>query len=421
MRLANQMRKTERGLRRFTKRGRIGVVVILALALFCASGLHAETGVRWVDAWCAPPDSAGPSFSAQTVRQVIRTSIGGSSVRVRLSNLFGTAPVTIGPVHVAARASGSATRSGTDRAVTFGGKPTVTIAKGAEVLSDPIAFPVAAFGEIAVSMYLPGHTGSSTVHTWAMQTTYITLTGDATAATIFPPGEVASSRFFLTDVEVAAGSAARTIVAVGDSITDGYGSTLNQNARWPDSLAARLRADPAFASIAVVNAGIGGNRILNDGVGPSTLSRFDRDVLNKAGVRWILLLVGINDIGDAGAPSTPKDDVSAQQIIDAMKSLVARAHDRGIKIVGATLTPYGGVDWPYHSPAGEAKRRAVNSWIRAGGTFDGFVDFEQAVRDPKFQDRMLPANDSGDHLHPSDAGYTAMAGSIDLRLFSSDN
>lgn len=222
-------------------------------------------------------------------------------------------------------------------------------------------------------------------------------------------------------MEVAADSTARTIVAVGDSITDGYGSTLNQNARWPDSLAARLQADPDFASIAVVNAGISGNRILNDGKGPNALSRFDRDVLGKAGVHWILLLEGINDIGVAGAPPTTKDDVSAQQIIDAMKALIARAHKRGIKIVRATLTPYGGMDWPYHSEAGDAKRRAINAWIRAGRAFDGFVDFEQAVRDPKLPDRMLPANDCGDHIHPSDAGYKAMAGSIDLHLFSHDN
>jgi lysophospholipase L1-like esterase len=418
MRRANIMRIAEWSLGTFLKRGRFEVTVGLVLAVFCITSVHAATDVRWVDAWGAPPDSAGPPFSAQTVRQVIRTTVSGSSVRVRLSNLFGIAPVTIGPVHVAVRASGAAIRPGTDHQVTFGGKPNVTIAKGAEALSDPIPFPVIALEELSVSLYLPGHTENSTVHALAMQTAYITLTGDATAATIFPPSEVASSRFFLTDLEVAADSSARTIVVAGDSITDGVGSTLDQNARWPDSLAARLQADPAFASIAVVNSGISGNRILNDGAGPNALSRFDRDALGKAGVHWILLLEGINDIGVAGAPPTAKDDVSAQQIIDAMKALIARAHEKGIKIVGATLTPYGGVDWPYHSKAGEAKRRAINEWIRAGGAFDGFVDFEQAVRDPKIPDRMLAANDCGDHLHPSDVGYKAMAASIDLRLFA---
>ena len=418
MRLAN-LRRTELGLRA-CKRGRLELVVNLALAGFCASAVHAATSVRWVDAWSAPADSAGPSFNAQTVRQVIRTTVGGSSIRMRLSNLFGTAPVTIGPVHVAARASGSGIRAGTDCAVTFGGKLIVTIAKGAEALSDPVSFPVTALEELSVSLYLPGHTDKSTVHALALQTAYITVAGDATAAAIFPPSEVASSRFFLTDVEVAEESAARTIVAVGDSITDGYGSTLNQNARWTDWLAARLQTDPAFASIAVINAGISGNRLLNDDTGPSTLSRFDRDALSKSGVHWILLLEGTNDIGVAGAPPTAKDDVSAQQIIDAMKALIARAHEKGIKILGATLTPYGGVDWPYHSEAGEAKRRAINAWIRAGGAFDGFVDFDQAVRDPKLPEHLLAANDSGDHLHPNDVGYKAMAESIDLSLFARD-
>ena len=352
------------------------------------------------------------------VRQIIRTSLGGSGVRIRLSNLFGTAPLKIGPVHVAAHANGSAIQPQTDHAVTFGGKPTVTIAKGADALSDPVTFSVSALEELAVSLYLPVRTGASTVHGAGDQTAFITPTGDATVAMMFPAGETTSNRFFLTDVEVAASAAACAIVAVGDSITDGGRSTQDHNARWPDALAARLQADPAFRSIAVVNAGISGNRILNDGFGPSALARFDRDALSKPRVRWILLLEGINDIGVADAPVSPDDDVAAQQIIDGMKTLIVRAHEKGIKIWGATLTPFGGAPRPYLSAAGEAKRRAINAWIRTAGAFDAVVDFEQVTRDPAHPDRLLPAFDSGDHLHPSDAGYKAMAASIDLRLFT---
>ena len=291
-------------------------------------------------------------MEAQTVRQIIRTSIGGSSVRIRLSNLFGTKPVTIGPLHVAKHATGSAIQPGTDHAVTFGGKPTVTIAPGGDALSDPVAFSVAALEELAVSLYVPARTGPSTIHGTAIQTAFISRTGDTTAATIFPAGETDGSRFFLTDVEVAGSADARAIVIVGDSITDGVGSTRDHNVRWPDALAQRLQATAALASIAVVNSGMSGNRILNDGVepfvGPSVLSRFDRDALSKPGVHWILLLAGINDISAADALAAPRDNVSAQQIIDGMKMLIARAHDKGIKIWGGTLTPFKGVEAPFY-------------------------------------------------------------------------
>jgi lysophospholipase L1-like esterase len=376
----------------------------------------------WTDAWTASPDSAGPPLGKVTLRQIIRTSIGGSSVRIRLSNLFGTAPVTIGPVHLAEHASGSAIKPGTDHAVTFGGKPRATIAKGGDVLSDPIALSVAPLEDLAVSMYLPTRTGSSTFHGVGNDTAFITLTGDATAATRFPAGEVTSSRIFLTDVEVATGNEAQTIAAIGDSITDGVGSTQDKNSRWPDALAARIQADPALASIGVVDAGIAGNRILHDGatpfVGPSALARIDRDALNKPGVHWLLVMEGINDIAGADMLATPREDVSTQQIIDGMKTLIGRAHKKGIKIYGVTLTPYGGVEWPFHSAAGEAKRQVVNAWIRHAGAFDAVIDFDQVVRDPAHTDCLLAAFDSGDHLHPNDAGYKAMAASIDLRLFA---
>lgn len=408
-------------MRSFLRSILVGCVLCSISAVIPA---RSATESGWISAWTAAPDSAGPPLSGQTVRQIIRTSIGGTSVRIRLSNLFGTDAVTIGPVHIAARASGSAINPLTDHVVTFGGKPIVTIAKGADALSDPMAFPVAALDELAVSMYLPERSGPSTVHGDGNQSAFITSSGDATGATIFPTAETASSRFYLTDLEVVASAKAHVIVTFGDSITDGAGSTRDQNARWPDALAARLQADPTLASIAVVNSGISGNRLLSDAakpfVGPSALSRFDRDALSKLGVRWIVLMQGINDIMATQMLATPEADASVDQIIDGLRTLIARAHDRGIKVYGATLTPFAGVKPPFYSAAGEAKRQAVNAWIRSAGAFDAVIDFEQVVRDPARPDRILPAIDSGDHLHPSDAGYEAMARSIDLRLFSRD-
>ena len=377
---------------------------------------------HWVDAWSAPPDQAGPPLAAQTLRQVIQTSIAGTEVRIRLSNLFGTAPVTIGPLHIAGHANGSATEPGTDHAITFGGKTTVTIAKGADALSDPVNLPVVAQQQLAVTMYFPKRTGASTMHGMANQTAFVTPTGDATAAAVFPDNDTTNSRYFLTDLEVATKPGARAIVAMGDSITDGAGSTPEQNKRWPDALAARLQADPTLASIAVVNAGIAGNRLLRDGgtnfIGPAALTRFDRDALNKPGVAWVFLLQGVNDIAASSTLSTAQDSVSAPQIIAGLQKLIARAHKNGVKVIGGTLLPCGGAGWPFHTLAGEAKRLAVNHWIRTAGAFDAVVDFDQVVRDPARPDHLLPAFNSGDEIHPNDAGYKAMADAIDLRWFA---
>jgi len=374
----------------------------------------------WVDTWSAVPDTAGPVVNDQTVRQIVRASVGGSEVRIRLSNLFGTVPITLGPAHIALHASGADTVPGSDHALLFNGKPTVTIAKGQSVLSDPVKMDVKPLQELAVSLYAPAEAQyhPSTAHNAGSATAYITESGDATAATQYPKGEVSGMRFFLTDVEVSGPAAKATVVTFGDSITDGVGSTQDANTRWPDYLAERLQADAKLSSIGVANAGIGGNRILHDNYGPSALARFDRDALDKPGVRWIVLLEGINDIGGSGFAWEAKDKVSAQQLIDGMKTLIARAHAKHVKIYGATLTPYGGNGWPYHSVAGEKAREALNDWIRHSGAFDGVVDFEQAIRDPAAPEKMLPAYDSGDHLHPNSAGYNAMAQAVDLKLFS---
>ncbi|MFC4765061.1 SGNH/GDSL hydrolase family protein [Dyella koreensis] len=398
---------------------KLALAVSLCGLLGPAFAASSKGDVHWVGAWAAASDSPGPVLSAQTVRQVVRASVGGSQVRVRLSNLFGMGPITMGPMHVALRAEGSSITPGSDRPLLFQGKPTVTIAKGDTVLSDAVALDVKPLQELAVSLYVPaGAAVPSTIHNAGLATAYLTESGDATSTTRFPGDEVSGNRFFLTDVEVAGPVPRRAIVAFGDSITDGVGSTQDTYQRWPDHLAARLQADPKLASIAVVNAGIGGNRVLNDNFGPSAQARFDRDALDKAGAHWIVLLEGINDIGGSGPYAADKDRVSAEQIIGGMKALIARAHAKGLKIYGATLTPFHGAGWPYHSSANEAKRQAVNKWIRASGAFDGVVDFDKAIRDPARPERMLPSYDSGDHLHPSGAGFQAMANAIDLSFFA---
>jgi lysophospholipase L1-like esterase/glyoxylase-like metal-dependent hydrolase (beta-lactamase superfamily II) len=376
---------------------------------------------QWVSAWSAAPDQEGPPLAGKTIRQVVRPTVSGSHVRLRFSNLYGSAPVTLGPVRIAKHAGESAIRPGSDQAIMFGGKPTVTIAQGADVLSDAVALPVTALEQLAISLYVVDSGRATTWHGVGMQTAYI-ASGDLTAATKMAGSETDTSRYILTDVEVAAGADARTIVVIGDSITDGVGSANDANRRWPDALADRLKADPTLASIAVVNSGIAGNRLLNDAVspfvGPSMLSRFERDALSKPGVRWIILLSGSNDISASDMLDTPKDKVSAQQIIAGMKQLIDRAHARGVKVYGATVLPKAGVGKPFvHTPESQAKRSEVNAWIRSSGAFDAVVDFERLMRDPARPDHLAPAFDSGDHLHPNEAGFKAMAAAIDLTLF----
>nr|WP_225562494.1 SGNH/GDSL hydrolase family protein [Pseudoxanthomonas sp. PXM04] len=279
---------------------------------------------------------------------------------------------------------------------------------------------------LAISLYLPQGAAAPTVHQVGNQTVYLAR-GDLTSRSRFEPeGEPDDTRYLLTDLEVAAPAGARAFVVLGDSITDGVGSSENANARWPDRLAQRLQRDPALASIAVVNAGIAGNRILNDGVapyrGPSSLSRLQRDVLDKPGVRWMLLLQGGNDISASDRLEAPDQKVSATQIIEGMQQIITRARARGIKVWGATLLPRGGTTFPA-PPSAEAlaKREAVNAWIRESGAFDVVVDFDRVMRDPAQPDRLLPAYDSGDHLHPNDAGYQAMADAIDLVRLAEGN
>jgi lysophospholipase L1-like esterase len=376
----------------------------------------------WVSTWGAAPDSPGPALPPQSIRQVVRISVGGAHVRIRLSNLYGTAPLTIGAAHIGVfdgvHEGGASIRPGSGRALTFGGSASVTIAPGASAVSDDAALAVAPLQELAVSLYLPAGAEKSTIHGAAMQTAFVFPREDRSGATVFPAGATDDSRYFLTDVEVGtsmqADAGTRAIVVVGDSIADGVGSTDDRNARWPDVLASMLRETPSQPPVAVVNSGIAGNRILRDAakpfVGASTLARFERDALNKPGVRWIVLAHGINDIVASDMLADPAQGASADDIIAGMRSLVRRAHDRGVAIIGATLLPLGGVRRPFvYTPEAEAKRQAVNAWIRDSGAFDAVLDADRLLRDPAQPERLLPRYDSGDHLHPNDAGYRELA------------
>jgi lysophospholipase L1-like esterase len=370
-----------------------------------------------------PGDLSSAGFTDQTVRNVVWTSVGGRAARVRLSNTFGTQAVTFDQVDAGISAGGAAVAAGTNHLVTFGGSKSVTIAPGAEVVSDPVRMRVPAETDLVVSLFTQAATGPATYHADAQQINYVSTPGDHAGSESGAAYTTTSqSWYFLDDVDVQASPRIRgTIVAFGDSITDGFQSTVNANARWPNDLARRILAGPSGQVHPVVDEGISGNRILNDSVcfGVNAQARFTRDVATRAGARYVVLLEGINDIGFSQTPNSgctaPNTNVSAGQIIAGYRHLIAAAHEAGLKIFGGTLTPFQGAD--YYSAAAEAKREAVNQWIRTSGAFDGVIDFDAAVRNPASPLQLLPAYDSGDHLHPNDAGYQAMAAAIDLTIF----
>jgi lysophospholipase L1-like esterase len=399
----------------------------LLLVAGLAVALRAQT--HWVGTWGAAPAPQGdnaPKFSDQTLREIVHVSLGGDTIRVRLSNAFGPAEAEIGAAHVALRTTDSAIAAGSDRVMTFSGRPAVSIPPGAVVLSDPIQLPVGNGADLAVSLYIPGTATAAGVHGIASQTSWIAK-GDMTGAASLTDAAKAQSWAFVTGVDVAAPASAGTIVAFGDSITDGARSTPDMNHRWPDILAARLQARKGGPRCGVVNMGIGGNRVLNDGSvgkaprsGLSALARFDEDVLAQSGVKYVIVLEGINDIGHIGPKSLPQENVTAEDIIAGHRQLIARAHEAGIKAIGATVTPFEGEQQSargYYTPEKEKIRAALNEFIRNGHAYDGVVDFDRAVRDPKSPNVMLKAFDSGDSLHPNDAGYKAMGDAFDLAVF----
>lgn len=398
----------------------------LTLLLFCLCCLSpnaasAASPDHWVGTWAAAP-LALPNPEAKigsadtTFREIVHVSIGGPSVRVILTNEFGLDSLTIGAANVALSAGGSEINSAASSALTFNGRPSITIPAGALAVSDPVDLKLPPFSDVAVSIFIPAQAISQvTHHSFADQTSYTASGNVASAKTLDAPEEITSWPF-LKGIDVKADAKSAAIVAFGDSITDGAHSTRNANARWPDVLARRLQADKKTAHLGVLNEGIGGNRILHDRAGANALARFDRDVLSQAGVKYLIILESINDIGHAQTLHQPDDVVSAEDLIAGLSQLATRAHTHGIKVIGATLTPYVGAG--YSSPAGEAMRQAINQWIRTTNQLDGVIDFDKTTQDPANPTVFLPAYDSGDKLHPSDAGYKAMGDSIDLKLFT---
>lgn len=358
-----------------------------------------------------------PSFENQTVRMIVRSSIGGSQVRVQLSNAFGPAALHVGAAHIALREKDSSIVTSSDHALTFSGQSSIVIPAGAEVLSDPVDLRVPPMTYLAISVYVTGQAQDPTDHLTGLHTTYVSGQGDFTSAPSIDAKLTTQSWYWLSAVDVLAPENAGVIVAFGDSITDGATSTPDTDSSWPSQLADRIAADKSLAGKwAVVDEGISGNRLINDGMGVAALSRLDRDVFSLTGVKWIIVLEGINDIGFATFTHNPADEVTAQQLIEAQKQIIERAHLRGIKVMGATLTPYQGAS--YASDAGEKTREAVNQWILTGGAFDAVVDFDKAVQDPTNPLQIRPSFNIRDHLHPNDAGYKAMADAIDLKVFS---
>jgi lysophospholipase L1-like esterase len=350
----------------------------------------------------------------QTLRQIVHTSIGGNRVRVVLSNAFGTAPIGIGAGHIALRDKDAAIVASSARALTVSGAATFRILPGATVVTDSVDLTVAPVSDLVIDLYVPGDLGISsspvTTHNGASQTNFVSDTGNHSGAAALPVSARSGAWFMLARVEVMAPAGTAAVVIVGDSITDGARSTADTNNRWPDQLARRLAARKG-AGTAVLNAGISGNRVLGDGAGVSALARFDRDVLMQTAVTHVVVMEGINDIGVARSNPSP----TAEDLIAGHKQLIERARARGLKIYGATLTPFDGA--PYYTPEGETKRQALNTWIRTSGAYDGVIDFDMITRDPAAPTKFLPAYDSGDHLHPGDAGYKAMGDAIDLAPF----
>jgi lysophospholipase L1-like esterase len=410
---------------------------LVCLLLFVPQLAGAQRNT-WIATWAASPQSSAPdphkpllNIEDQTVRERVRVSIGGAQIRIRLSNEYGSAPLLIGAATVAAPNDPASVRPGSIHIVTFGGNNSVTIPTGAPVLSDPVAFPVASGAEISISLYFPKRVATPTLHALALKRAVVSQHGDHTRAEKIEAGVVSESLILVSAVLVPAQPSQRLVVAFGDSVTDGDGSTVDADRNWPSDLIRRLGKTPEGSKLAVVNAGIVGNRLLSDCFivsagcfGVSALARFDRDALALPGVTHIVLLEGINDIGVPGAKlggsylADPADVRTPEDLINGYRQLISRAHAHGIKLIGATITPFEGVDFPgYYSESKEALRQTVNKWIRASGSFDAVIDFDAVLRDSDHPSRLLPRFTSQDHLHPNDVGYRAMADAIDLALF----
>jgi lysophospholipase L1-like esterase len=391
----------------------VSAAILLAAAILtglCPFAVAQGSGSQWTGTWATSPvrDNSGKQFNQQTLRQIVHTSIGGNTVRIQVSNVFGTQPLTIADVHIAQTDRDASIVAATDRPIHFHGRGTVTIQPGTTILSDPIDFRVQPLADISISIYLPKPTGSITYHPSGFQTNYV-ADGDVTSNTDFSQAKATQSYYFLTDLDIQGQDVSGSVVTFGASITDGYHSFPDSNRRWPNDLAKRLV--DAGMNVGVLNQGISGNRLLLPGAGESAETRFDRDVLSQPGVRWVIFADDpINDLG------TTRDPDAEAKLIAAVERLISRAHQRGIRFYCSTLTPYQGAG--YWTEQGEVAREQINAFIRSHGSgCDAIIDQDAATHDPAHPTRYLPAFDSGDHLHPNTAGLQAIANAIDLSLF----
>jgi lysophospholipase L1-like esterase len=416
-----------------TRARKIEPILLLVLALAEVGGrLHAQTGANsqvWIASWGAaqqvPEEQnalAPDELRDATVRQIFHLSAGGAAIRVHMSNAFGSSPLHFTAVHIARplSAASAAIDPATDWALAFAGSADVTVPAGAEFVSDPVDYPLAALSDLAVTFHLDSPPAPQTGHPGSRATSYYAH-GDSVAAATLKDAKQVDHWYQVSEVDVLASPRAASVVALGDSITDGHGATTNGNDRWTDVLAGRLQGSRLTRDIGVSNQGIGGNHLLTDGLGPNALARFDRDVLAPAGVRWAIVFEGVNDLGGQArnGEASPADHAElVRRVIAAYQQMVARAHEHGLRVFGGTITPYVGSDYYHPGAMSEADRQAVNQWIRAAGHFDAVIDFDRVLADPSHPDRLLPAYDSGDHLHPSPAGYKAMGGAIPLDLFA---
>ncbi len=395
-------------------------------AALCALPARADhDAARWVGTWSAAtqvPLARAAKFDHVTLRQIVHVSIGGRQVRVRFSNAQGNVPLVIGAASIGVRSSGASVRPRSLRTLTFAGAGTISVAPGGVALTDPVALDVDALSDLAISLYVPATQRGTTQLSLAHQTSYVSPTGNFTEAIDMATASTITTWYWLSGVEVLGEGGARAVVTFGDSITEGAGSPTDSNTRWPDVLARRLHAERSTAAVGVLNEAISGNRVLNDVIGPNAQRRIDRDVLTQGGLTYVVLLLGTNDMGFSQLPpgsfgsGASLANVSAAEIIAGYEQIIARVHQAGARIYGATVLPFEGAD--YYNAAVEPKRAALNQFIRTSRRFDGVIDFDAVIRDPAHPTRMRAAFDSGDHLHPNGAGYTAMGNAVDLGLFS---
>jgi lysophospholipase L1-like esterase len=405
------------------------VALLTNCILLSALAQSVATDQVWVASWGSSqqipePQNALPldDLRDATVRQIFHLSVGGPILRVHLSNAFGTEPLHFTSVHVARPLSPSSPviDAASDHPLTFAGAVDVTIPPGAEFLSDPLEFPAASLSDVAVTFHLDSPPATETGHPGSRATSYYRHGDAVSAANLIDPKHV-DHWYQISAIDLQAAPGAATVVALGDSITDGHAATTNGNDRWTDVLAQRLQASPDTRNIGISNQGIGGNHLLTDGLGPNALSRFDRDVLAPAGVRWVIVFEGVNDLGGLareGEVSPAEHAAHVKRIVSAYQQIIARAHAHGLRVYGATITPYVGSTYYHPGPLSESDRQTVNQWIRAPGHFDAVIDFDSILRDPQNPKRLLPTYDCGDHLHPSPAGYKAMANAVPLNLFA---